>query len=117
MEKWTTNFCEFLEESGLARFCKTEEDLKVRLYHDLGIYGDIAESYIELLADNYGVDISSFCFEDYFPAEYPGETKFKKYLYTFFPFLASRYNATRSYQELTFGTLQKAMEQKTLLVQ
>ncbi len=110
MENGEDSFHEFLTESGLIKYCKEDEDLNIDLYRDLNVYGDIAESYIELMTEKYGVDVSSFHFENYFPPEFSGDSTSQKYLYSFLPFLASRHNTKKAYEKLTFKTIKQAIE-------
>lgn len=107
-------FNKFLIESGLSKYYKDEEDNDVSLYHDLNIYGDIAESYIELLAEKYGVDVSAFDFGSYFPPEFTGESTLQRYLYSFVPFLASLHNAKKTYKRFTFGVIKQTLRDRAL---
>ena len=104
----------FLEESGLKKHYKGDESLNVRLYHDLNIYGDIAESYIELLRDNYNVDVSKFEFSDYFPCEFTGDSFLESCLYTFLPFLKNRYSSKKQFKPITFSSIKRAIENGVL---
>ncbi|KKC99105.1 hypothetical protein KY46_14800 [Photobacterium halotolerans] len=74
----------------LKLFGKGESDIKgyknyTRLYHDLGIYGDEAYEFISILETSFGVDLSSFVFESYFPMEFPGDTQLQRVFYWVFP--------------------------------
>ncbi|GAA6172660.1 hypothetical protein NBRC116592_23300 [Colwellia sp. KU-HH00111] len=84
------SFGEYLKESGLSQYIKKDEDLDLCLYHDLNIYGDISEGYIELLASNYGVNCDEFIFEDYFPVEFYRGSFISSCIYTFLPFIRRR---------------------------
>ncbi|WP_368501967.1 DUF1493 family protein [Photobacterium sp. 1_MG-2023] len=74
----------------LKLFGKGKSDIKgykysTRLYHDLGIYGDEAYEFISILETSFGVDLSSFVFESYFPMEFPGDTQSQRVFYWLFP--------------------------------
>ncbi len=84
------------------------------LYHDLGVYGDIAEGYLDLLVDNYGVDVSTFDFHKYFPEEFSGEKTFKIHLFTIIPFLRERYNNKKIFKPLTLGMIALAIQTGSL---
>jgi hypothetical protein len=58
-----------------------------RIFHDLGIYGEIAEDHMVTLANDFGVDLSAFVFEDYFPNEFAGQTTLQTWLFWVFPWL------------------------------
>ncbi|MFT4925134.1 MAG: hypothetical protein ACI8WB_001224 [Phenylobacterium sp.] len=107
-------FDNFIIDSGLSDYYKTEPDLELRLYHDLGIYGDIAESCIEILKDSYNVDVSSLNFDDYFPAEFSGQNQFQKILFSFIPFLQSKTGNKRNFKPLTFLMISNALKTGTL---
>jgi len=55
-----------------------------RLYHDLALYGEDAEYFMEDLTDVFSIDFSNFEFEKYFPYEYSPEED--GYLSLFFNF-------------------------------
>lgn len=44
---------------------------QTRLFHDLRIYGEGAEDCLEVLVTKFGVDLSGFPFNEYFPPEWP----------------------------------------------
>jgi len=46
----------------------------MRLYQDLNIYGDIAEAYMNVLADRYHVNMAGFEFDSFFPQEFAGKS-------------------------------------------
>ena len=108
------SFENFLEESGLNKYYKDDESLNIKLYHDLNIYGDIAESYIELLSDKYNVDVSRFCFSDYFPEEFPGDSFFQSFLYSVATFLKTRHNSKKKFKAFTFFNIKNSIEKGVL---
>lgn len=76
----------YLSKCGLSKTAISECRLDTRLYHDLGIYGDIAEAYMEVLSDSFGVDLSAFNFDIYFPPEFPGKSSLTIFLVSHVPF-------------------------------
>ena len=64
----------YLRKCGYAKKKVENFSDDTRLYHDLGVYGDVAESHMELLAEAFGVDMTGFEFDEYFPQEFPGKT-------------------------------------------
>ena len=108
------NFDRFIKDSGLSDYYKSNSDLELRLYHDLGIYGDIAESCIETLNDRYGVDVSSFEFDNYFPEEFSGKSQFQKVLFSLIPFLRASKEDKSDFKPLTFLMLKNAIDKGRL---
>jgi hypothetical protein len=103
------HFEEFLAESGLNKYYRDASDLTASLYHDCDIYGDVAESYIELLSGRYSVDVSDFKFHDYFPNEFAGNNQMKRLLFSFIPFLRAKYEDKGKYLPLTFQKIKEAI--------
>ncbi|MCV2885765.1 DUF1493 family protein [Aestuariibacter sp. AA17] len=109
------SFNDFLSDSGLDKYYKNESSLDLRLYHDLNVFGDVAESYIELLQDQYGVDISKFKFDNYFPHEYVGDNAYQRVLFWFFPFLRSQKESRVEFQGLTLRKIKDSMNSGYLI--
>lgn len=103
------SFEKFIDECGLNKYYSGESDLSVRFYHDLNIYGDIAESCIETLRDNYNVDVSQFNFYDYFPPEFAGESLFQRIVLSLLPFLRVIFEEKREYLPFTFHMINEAI--------
>ena len=56
----------------LAKKCRCDSGLiteDTRLLQDLELDGDDAEEFIDTFSREFGVDMSSFCFEEYFGPE------------------------------------------------
>lgn len=115
MNETLGSFDDFLMESGLKKAFKDESSFDTRLYHDLNIYGDIAESYIELLRDKYDVDVSAFNFDSYFPQEFTGHTITQRVIFWLFPFLREKYQKSQDYLPFTFKKLKDAIDSKNLV--
>ena len=109
-QKSSDDFKAYLVEVGLDKHLISAQDLQLSLYHDLGIYGDIAESCIDVLADSYKVDLSHFEFDKYFPPEFEGESFLQRMLYSFLPFYAVKLRASKEYQLLTFADIKNAIK-------
>lgn len=102
----------YLTYCGLSKNKIRNAKKDTRLYHDLGIYGDVAELYVESLIDKYEVDMSSFDFEKYFPLEFIGETAFQKVMYWAIPFLGLKARKTQKFKPLTLSMIEKTIETK-----
>lgn len=76
---------EYLATCGLSRRTINRCTLETRLYHDLGIYGDIAEAFMEVLADSYKVDLSNFSFYQYFPGEFKSNSWLRRFIINCIP--------------------------------
>jgi hypothetical protein len=107
-------FNSFINDSGLSDYYKSNSDLELRLYHDLNIYGDIAESCIEILNDKYGVDVSCFKFEEYFPEEFSGKSQLQKVMFSLIPFLRTNKEDKAEFKPLTFLMLKNSIDKGRL---
>lgn len=83
--------------------------METRLYHDLGLYGDSAIEDMEFLAGRFGVDMSSFVFDEYFPPEFESRNRFETIVFNSVPFLFRLLRGRRTYRPLTFRTIDQAM--------
>ena len=89
--------------------------MNTRLYHDLGIYGEAAEDYIDVLASKYNVDMTDFDLDRYFPPEFAGKTKLTRALIWTFPYiwkLFSPRDQDSNYLPLTLEMIEQAIHQK-----
>ena len=91
-----------------SRTCRIE----TRLFHDLGLYGDIAEAYMEELVTAYGVDLKDFRFEKYFPAEFAGNSALSKFLITYIPFFRHILIDPLKYEPITLEMIHKSIKSK-----
>lgn len=110
----TNIFESYLKETGLHKYYKGDESSSLRFYHDLNIYGEDAEMYLLLLRDKYKVDVSKFIFEDYFPAEFPGNFFIVDSLINAIPFLRTWYFRNMPFKSFTFDTIKRALKNGTL---
>jgi hypothetical protein len=74
-----------LYENGEPRRRVEKATSDTCLFHDLGMYGDIAEAYLELLRDRYGVSMDGFDFDAYFPQEFAGRNRIEALLLQMWP--------------------------------
>ncbi|WP_195764095.1 DUF1493 family protein [Pseudoduganella rivuli] len=102
----------WLRKCGLSNRLLNQCQLQTRLYHDLGLYGDIAETYMDELAESHGVDLSDFVFERYFPSEFPGNTWVARFLVSHMPFGRWFYERDRMYAALTLEMVLNSMISK-----
>lgn len=86
---------------------------ETRLYHDLNIYGDIAETFVEVLESEYSVDLTGFVFDRYFPEEYIGNTALQAFIYQVVPFLGKRKRNARDFEPIRLSDLQIVIRNKS----
>lgn len=87
--------------------------LETRLYHDLGVYGEVAEDYLDVLVNQYHVNLSNFIFERYFPPEFPGKTKISRILIWNFPYIWKFFcSKEEKYLPITLGMIGQAIIEK-----
>ena len=70
----------YLRELGYSEQQIAGMSMNTRLFHDLGSYGDTAADEIWLLQKKFGVDLSEFDFDRYFPPEFEGKNKFAAFV-------------------------------------
>lgn len=105
----STELREYLKRCGLSERKIAQSNIRTRMYHDLGIYGDIAEADMELLADHYRVDLSGFEFDKFFPPEFAGKSPLARVLYSIVPFSDYLTKATGDYLPLTLEMIERAI--------
>ena len=102
----------YLKYCGLSESKIAQCSSSTRMYHDLGLYGDIAEAYIEVLAERYHVDLSGFEFEKFFPHEFAGKSALARALLWILPFAGSAARQRNEYLPLTLERIDRAMRSK-----
>ena len=104
----------YLEKCGCSKRSIHKYNLETRLYHDLRIYGDVAEGFIEVLSGEFGVDISDFYFHAYFPVECPSKTFLGGILMSLTPhWIRRRYvHPDKQFRPLTLRMIQTALIEK-----
>ena len=111
----TDNLKNFLNEVCGYKISHVDRlDRSTRLFYDLNIYGDIAESCLEEFVKEFGVDVSLFNFEDYFPFEFDKFYLLDIWLIFYIPYLRKKYFNDYKYKDLTLGDLEGAIKTKVL---
>jgi len=87
---------------------------KTRLLHDLNIYGDVAEGFIEILEQDHNVNILCFDFQKYFPEEFFGENLISKILFRMIPLAIIIEKRKSKYYPLTLTQIENAIKNKIL---
>ena len=103
---------EYLKRCGLSENRIAQCSGSTRMYHDLGLYGDIAEVYMGVLADHYHVDLSGFEFEKFFPPEFAGRNMLARVLLWIVPFAGNAARRRREYLPLTLEMIDRVMRSK-----
>jgi hypothetical protein len=103
---------EYLSACGLPQKTVAHCTRSTRLFHDLNIYGEVAETCIDTLTSKYGVDLKDFVFEKYFPEEFSSGSAFKSFLVWIIP-LAKQYMHNHSkYEEINIEMIERALHTK-----
>lgn len=104
---------EYLKHCGLSERNIAKCGGNTRMYHDLGLYGDIAEAYMGVLVDHYHVDLSGFEFEKYFPPEFAGKNMLARALLWIVPFVGGAARQRGEYLPLTLEMIERAIRTKS----
>lgn len=111
----STELREYLKRCGLSEGKIAQCSVKTRMYHDLGIYGEIAEDCIDVLTDQYHVDPGGFEFEKFFPPEFAGKSMLSRVLLWIVPFAGKLERQRGEYLPLTLEMIENAMRAKRWL--
>jgi hypothetical protein len=114
-DELSTQIQAYLRTCGTSSKSIATYTRETRLWHDLGIYGDVAEANLECLNECFGVDLSEFDFERYFPFEFIGKTLLSSVLIRFVPFLGDYLRRHGNYTPLTLGMIDDAINSKKLI--
>jgi hypothetical protein len=101
----SANVREYLKRCGLSERQIARCSEATRMYHDLDLYGDIAEGCMEVLAKDYRVDLSGFEFEKFFPSEFAGKSRLTGFLLQLVPFAGKAARQRGVYLPLTLGMI------------
>lgn len=112
MSGLTPSLVEFLKLCGIRKSRIDDCDLDTELYHDLRVYGEIAEGCIEVLIKVYQVDMTHFNFEAYFPNEYTGRTGLSRFIFCQIPFAQSFVESKANCRPLTLRMIEDIMHSK-----
>lgn len=115
MDELSIELREYLNRCGLTARKIAQCSNGTRMYHDLGLYGDIAEAYMEILANDYHVDLSGFEFEKFFPLEFLGKNILTGLFLQFIPFASYLVRQRGKYLPLTLEMLDRAIRTKQLM--
>ena len=87
MTELSAELREYLKRCGQPEREIAQYNGDTRMFHDLDIYGDIAEGFMEELRDHYHVDLFGFEFWKFFPDEFLVTNNFfERIFFTFVPF-------------------------------
>ncbi len=96
-------------EAGYSESARSKCTLDTRLYHDLRMYGDEAHYCLKTLSERFGVDLSGFDFDEYFPPEWPGDNWAERIIRWMVPGLGKPRPASQ-YKPITLAAIEKAIE-------
>lgn len=103
---------EYLKRCGLSENKISQCHSGTRMHHDLGLYGDVAESYMEILRDQFHVDLSGFEFEKFFPPEFAGGNWLIRTLLWIVPFAGQAARRRTEFLPLTLEMVDEALRHK-----
>lgn len=103
---------EYLKHCGLPANKIAQCSSDTRMYHDLGLYGDIAEAYMEVLAERYHVDLNGFEFEKFFPREFAGKSALTRALLWILPFASKAVRQRDEYLPITLEKIDRAIRSR-----
>lgn len=112
MSELSIELREYLKRCGLPESKIAQCSGSTRMYHDLGLYGDIAEAYMEVLAEHYRVDLSGFEFDKFFPHEFAGKNVLTRVLLWITPFASNAARQRGEWLPLTLERLDRAIRSK-----
>jgi hypothetical protein len=90
----------YLRKLGYSEQRIAGMNINTRLFHDLGAYGDNSLEDIQLLEEEFSVDLTGFEFAKYFPPEFEGRNRFEAFLISCIPFAMRVIRNRRSYAPL-----------------
>lgn len=102
----------YLKRCGLSESKIAQCNRGTRMYHDIGLYGDIAEACMDVLVEDYGVDLSDFEFGKFFPPEFAGGNMLIRALFWLVPFAGKAARQRVEYLPLTLEMIDNAMDAK-----
>ncbi|WP_411885984.1 hypothetical protein [Polaromonas sp. YR568] len=103
---------EYLKRCGFSKGKIAKCNTGTRMYHDLGLYGEIAETCIDMLAHQYQVDLTGLEFEKFFPPEFAGKSMLTRTLLWVMPFAGKAVRQRGEYLPLTLGMIEKVIRTK-----
>ena len=103
------NIHDYLIACGISRRKIRKCTDSTSMYHDLGLYGDIAESCMEVLINHYQVNLDGFNFYEFFPPEYEGKNWLSSLFFQCIPFASAIARSQRTYPPLRLGRINNAI--------
>lgn len=104
---------QFLLQCGESSEKISTCNMETRLYHDLGIYGEIAEDCLEVLHTEFHVDLSNFDFELHFPSEWAQpNSRLEKILFRIFPGIDRLLRERKNYAPITLAMIDRAIRDR-----
>ena len=103
---------EYLRLCGLSEKEIESCNESTRMYHDLGLYGEIAEAYLEVLAEHFFVDLSDFEFEKFFPTEFDGKRAITRFFLWIVPFAGGVARRRGKWRPLTLEMVDRTIRAK-----
>ncbi len=99
----------YLNELGYSEQRLATMNKSTRLYHDLGLYGDNAIDDMSFLQTKFGVDLSEFDFDSYFPPEFEGRNGIEAFLLSLIPFSGLMMRRRRTYLPITLEMIDQSI--------
>ena len=100
----------YLIELGYSPAEIADMTMNTCLFHDLGSYGDTAADEMSLLQKKFGVDLSEFDFNKYFPPEFEGKSKYEAFVRNIaVPRETRMIGSLKQYEPLTLGMINHAL--------
>jgi tetratricopeptide (TPR) repeat protein len=79
----------------------------------VGVYGDSAIEDMQVLAEKFGVNLSNFDFDRYFPPQFEGRNRFEMVLINSLPFVSKIVRDRREYLPVTLAMIDQSLREKT----
>ncbi|MCW8205120.1 DUF1493 family protein [Verminephrobacter aporrectodeae subsp. tuberculatae] len=115
-DELSNELCEYLRKFGLSKRKVAQCNSSTRMYHDLGLYGEMAEDFLDDLGElhhiDFGVDFGDFEFDKFFPREFGCKNWFTMTLILFVPFVGTTLRERHDYLPLTLGMVDEAIRTK-----
>jgi hypothetical protein len=102
---------EYLRYCGISAKKVECSNWSTELFRDLGVYGDIAEGFMEALQDEYSVDLVDFEFQDFFPPEFIGNSLGQRVLIWLIPVLGKSKRRLDDYRPITLRMIDVAIRE------
>lgn len=101
-----------LREIGISEKSIRNARPETQLVDDLGVYGDEAIDFVDVLSKKFDVDVSELDIDRYFPLEFPGQTLFHRIVFAFVPFIRSIYYRRTRFEPISLEMIERAISSK-----